>query len=70
MKKFELTSESITDNYGIKLYRIKALIEFGGVTAGELGGYIEKEENLDHDGNAWVCGNAQVSIFRDPPYQI
>ena len=58
MKKFELTSEFITNIFGTKLFRIKALVEFGNVEAGELGGYIEKEENLDHDGNAWVYGNA------------
>ena len=61
MKKFELTSEFVTNISGTKLFRIKALVEFGDVEAGELGGYIEKEENLDHDGDAWVCGNAQVS---------
>ena len=60
MKKFELTSEFITNIFGTKLFRIKALIEFGDVKAGDLGGYIEKEENLDHDGNAWVYGDAQV----------
>lgn len=27
---------------------------------GELGGYVEKEENLSNDGNAWVSGNARV----------
>ena len=42
MKKFELTSEFITNVLGAKLFRIKALIEFGDVSAGELGGYIEK----------------------------
>ena len=60
MKKFELTSEFITNVLGAKLFRIKALIEFGDVSAGELGGYIEKEENLAQDGNAWVYGNAKV----------
>ena len=60
MKKFELTSEFITNVLGTKLFRIKALIEFGDVSAGELGGYIEKEENLAQDGNAWVYGNAEV----------
>ena len=60
MKKFELTSEFVTNIFGTKLFRIKALVEFGNVEAGELGGYIEKEENLDHDGNAWVYGNAKV----------
>ena len=60
MKKFELTSEFITNVLGTKLFRIKALIEFGDVSAGELGGYIEKEENLAQDGDAWVCGDAKV----------
>lgn len=61
VKKFKLTSEFIVDISGVKLFRIKALIEFGNVKAGDLGGYIEKEENLSHMGNAWVSGNARVS---------
>ena len=60
MKKFELTSEFITNIFGAKLFRIKALVEFGNVKAGELGGYVEKEENLSQCGNAWVYGNAEV----------
>ena len=60
MKKFKLTSEFIVDISGVKLFRIKALIEFGNVKAGDLGGYIEKEENLSHMGNAWVSGDARV----------
>ena len=60
MKKFELTSESIANIFGKKLFRIKALIEFGNVKEGELGGFIEKEENLSHEGDAWVYGNAKV----------
>lgn len=59
MKKFELTTESITF-LGRTLFRIKALISFGNVKAGELGGYIEKEGNLSHEGNAWVYGDAEV----------
>lgn len=51
MKKFELTNEFITF-FGKKLFRIKALIEFGDVRIGDLGGYIEKEDNLSHNGNA------------------
>ena len=60
MKKFKLTSEFIVDISGVKLFRIKALIEFGNVKAGDLGGYIEKEENLSHMGDAWVSGDTQV----------
>ena len=59
MKKFELTSEFVTF-LGKKLFRIKALISFGNVEEGELGGYVEKEENLSDDGNAWVYDNARV----------
>ena len=61
MKKFELTAEFVTNVFGKKLFRIKALVAFGDVEKGELGGFIEKEDNLSHDGNAWVSGNAQVS---------
>ena len=59
MKKFELTSD-FKMYLGMKLFRIKALVDFGNVKAGDLGGYIEKEKNLSHNGNAWVSGNAQV----------
>ena len=59
MKKFELTSEFVTF-LGKKFFRIKALASFGDVKEGELGGFVEKEENLDQSGNAWVSGNALV----------
>ena len=60
MKKFELTTEFITNAFGKKLFRIKSLVEFGDVKAGEIGGYVEKEENVSQYGNAWVYGNAKV----------
>ena len=59
MKKFELTTDSIEES-GTTLYRIKALIDFGDVKAGSLGGYVEKEENLSQANTAWVYGNACV----------
>lgn len=60
-KKYEFTDETITIN-GIILHRIKAVIDFDrfGVKAGDLGGFIETEANLSHDGNAWVYGDALV----------
>ena len=60
MKKFELTAEYVTNIFGKKLFRIKALVEFGNVKEGDLGGFVEKESNIDDDGNAWVSGNAWV----------
>ena len=59
MKKYEFTGETKTW-LGGTLHRIKAVISFGSVQAGELGGWIEKESNLDHVGDAWVYGNALV----------
>ena len=59
MKKYELTNETKTKGYTV-LYRIKALVDFGNVRAGDLGGYIEKEENLSHYGNCWVYDDAFV----------
>ena len=58
-KKYERTDETQEWN-GRTLHRIRALADFGDVKAGELGGWIEKEENLSHNGNAWVYGDAQV----------
>ena len=60
-KKYELLKDDKIELYGKTLYRIKALIDFDIVVAGSLGGYIEKEDNLAHTGNAWVYGNAWVS---------
>ncbi len=65
MKKFELTNK-VVRNCRKKLYRIRALKDFGDVRAGELGGYLENESNLSQDGAAWVydeacvCDNAKV----------
>ena len=61
MKKYELTSnfKMCSDK---KIFQIRALVNLeNGVKVGELGGWIEKEENLSHIGDAWVSGNAQVS---------
>ena len=57
--KYELTDETIKFS-GKTLYRIKALKSFGKVKAGDLGGYIQSENNLSQDGNAWVSVNAKV----------
>lgn len=59
MKKFELTTDFIMF-MGVKLFRIKALISFRSVKAGDLGGFVQKEENLSQEGDAWVCGDAKV----------
>ena len=61
MKKYELLIDDTIDIFGVTLFRIKALISFGNVEKGDLGGYVKKEDNLSHYGNAWVYGDARVS---------
>ena len=58
-KKFELTNDVIEID-GITLHRIKALKDFSDVKAGDLGGWIEKEENLSQIDDAWIDDNAKV----------
>ena len=59
--KYELTDETKVV-YGVTLRRIRALIAIGTtVAAGQLGGWVEGENNLDQSGNAWVYSDAQVS---------
>lgn len=67
-KKFELTDETIKYD-GKTLYRIRALKDFGNVTKGDLGGFIEKENNLSQEDNCWIYNNAKVydsaSVFNN-----
>ena len=58
-EKYKLTEKYIIHN-GVKLFQIQALVSFGTVSDGDLGGYIEKEENLSQYGDAWVYGDALV----------
>ena len=73
MKKYEFVDNDLLEFDGHILHRIKAVRSFGDVNEGEIGGYIEKEDNLSHDGNCWVygtstklmsggkvCGNAKI----------
>ena len=59
MKKFELTSD-FKLHFGVKLFRIKALESFNDIKEGDLGGFVEKDENLSHSGDAWVYDDAEV----------
>ena len=60
MKHFKLRTDLTIEVGGKTLYRIESTkdIERFGVKAGDLGGYIEKEDNLS--GDAWVSGDARV----------
>ena len=58
--KYEFTDEQkmLADN--IVVHRIRAVRNFGNVTKGTLGGWIEHEANLSHNGNCWVYNDAIV----------
>lgn len=58
-RKYELTEETV--KFGSRtLHRIKAARDFGKIRKGELGGFIEKEENLSHEYTCWIYNNACV----------
>ena len=58
--KFELTDNFIINAFGVKLFQIKCTKSFKYAKEGDLGGYVEKDENLDQESDAWVYGNARV----------
>uniref|UniRef100_UPI0035CF9242 hypothetical protein n=1 Tax=Bartonella sp. MR100HLJHH TaxID=3243554 RepID=UPI0035CF9242 len=71
MRKYELTDETkefhdARTDKSKKLYRIRALRDFRNIKKGYLGGYIQKEDNLSHEGDCWVwhkamvCGDAKI----------
>lgn len=60
-RKYQFTRN--IQNYGsCTLYQIQALRAFGNVKAGNLGGFIEHEQNLSQEGNCWVADNAKVFL--------
>ena len=58
-KKYKLTEETINVN-DRTLYRIESLKDFSSVKKGDKGGFVEKESNLSHYGDCWICDNAMV----------
>lgn len=60
MNKYELLQDDKIEVSGRTLYRIRALKDFSDVRVGDLGGYIERKENLSQKGNCWVYNNAYV----------
>ena len=43
-----------------KLFRIMALDDFSDVKKGDLGGYVESEDNLSQMGDCWIYDNSKV----------
>ena len=61
-KKYELTNEFI-EFLNCKLYHIKALRSFSDVKEGDLGGFVEKEDNLSHDDNVWEWLGPNIGVL-------
>ena len=59
IKKYKLTDGAYHTNDKI-LYRIQALEDFGDVKKGELGGFVQNEDSLSHEGDCWIYENAKV----------
>lgn len=63
MRKYEFTRKKkkvMTPGGRVELHQIRVAYSFGNVKAGEVGGWIGKEDNLSQYGLAWVYGNAKV----------
>lgn len=58
--KFRLDYENPETFAGRALYRIIALRDFGHVNKGDIGGFVEKEENLSHYGDCWIFDEARA----------
>lgn len=59
-KKYKLMKNMGVHCNGKTLYRIKALHDFDDVKKGDLGGFVESERNLFHDGNCWIYDDGIV----------
>lgn len=59
-KKYRMDANDKISINGFTLYRIIAQKSFGDVLEGDRGGYIMREANLSHKGDAWVYDNARV----------
>ena len=60
INKYKIRTDISKEFNGITLYRIEALRDFYQIKKGDLGGWIEKEENLSQSGTCWVYDEAMV----------
>lgn len=60
--KFELVKDQSIVYKGRRLYRIRALTDFGFVSKGEIGGYVEKTTNMSSfvGDSCWLYKNSKV----------
>jgi len=61
IKKYELIKTDTKICLGKTLFRIKALVSFGDVTIGELGGYVSDENCLQNEFKGKVTDNSVLN---------
>ena len=59
-KKYLLIEHDRVIQNGKLLYRIQAVKDFADVKINDLGGYIQCEDNLSHEGDCWIYDQAKV----------
>ena len=59
--KYELTTDTIVNQNGAVLYRIKAIKDFSDIKSGQLGGYVGSYDNLNLYDDSWIDENSSVS---------
>ncbi|MCE0824876.1 YdcK family protein [Buttiauxella sp. A2-C2_NF] len=67
MNKYQLMGDARLHDYlvdgtkqQVKLWQVVALCDFSDVKAGQLGGWIENEDNLSQQGHCWIYGHESV----------
>ena len=59
--KYELTTDTIVNQNGAVLYRIRAIKDFSDIKSGQLGGYVGSYDNLNLYDDSWIDENSSVS---------
>ena len=61
-KKYEILmdEENTIEFEGHTLHRIKALKDFNDVKKGDIGGFVENDNNLSHPGDCWIYDDAKA----------
>ena len=57
-KKYKLSDSALKTSVNKNLYVIIALKDFSDVKAGDVGGFVESEDNLSQVGDCWIYDNA------------
>lgn len=63
--KYKILNNHILQKDATKLYRIQALKSFSDVKEGDIGGFVQCENNLSQFENCWVYDDALWNSLRE-----